>query len=172
MIGIGLEHIWCRPAFFFIASTCPTRQSCGHNLRYNLYNVEEEREKERQRGKYCVRGVQRCKEPVPKASGYIHQNAFRRGPHRKCKPVTFNWNTGHLTGWSLIVVVGLIVEHRVYGSVNNFNILLEFYFIPSRCFSFSLVVLRSSFRFTIIFFENTIKSLSLLHYARLEIIFG
>lgn len=93
LIGIGLEHIWCRPlSFFFIASTCPTRQSCGHNLRYNLYNAEEERE--RKSGKYCVRGVQRCKEEaVPKGSGYIHQNAFPRGPHRKCKPVTFNWNS-------------------------------------------------------------------------------
>lgn len=67
------------------------RVQLGHNLRYNLYNAEEKRERES--GKYCVRGVQRCKEPVPKASGYIHQNAFRRGPHRKCKPVTFNWNT-------------------------------------------------------------------------------
>lgn len=56
LIGIGLEHIWCRPlSFFFIASTCPTRQSCGHNLRYNLYNAEEERERERERQILCTR---------------------------------------------------------------------------------------------------------------------
>lgn len=91
LIGIGLEHIWCRPLSFFLSLLRVQLGKVAATI-YGTTCTTEEREKES--GKYCVRGVQRCKEEaVPKGSGYIHQNAFPHGPHRKCKPVTFNWNS-------------------------------------------------------------------------------
>lgn len=102
-----------------------------------IYDTTQWRKGERQNidGEYCVRGVQRCKERCSKSvRGTSIKTLFVADLIESVNLWRLIGTPDIWTGQSSIVVVGLIVEHRVYGSVNNFNILHEFYFIPFRCF--------------------------------------
>lgn len=117
----------------------------GHNLRYNAMEEEGRAAKYRWRI-LCTRCATMQGALFQKRSGYIHQNAFRRGPHRKCKSVTFNWNTRHLdrTKFDSCRWINCRAS-SIYGSVNNFNIYsTNFISFRSVAFSFSPAVLAQT----------------------------
>lgn len=146
LIGIGLEHIWCRPAFFFYRFY--VSNSAKLRPQFTVQPVQRGgRERERKRAANIVYAV--CNDArrrlFQKGRGTSIKTLFVVDLIESVNPWRLIGTAQHLTRWSLIVVVGLIVERRVYGSVNNFNILLEFYFIPSRCLFHSSSHVRLEF---------------------------
>lgn len=145
LIGIGLEHIWCRPLSFFLSLL---RVQLG-KVAATIYGTTctTRRKRERERAANIVYAV--CNDArrrlFQKSRGTSIKTLFLVDLIESVNPWRLIGTAQHLTRWSLIVVVGLIVERRVYGSVNNFNILLEFYFIPSRCLFHSSSHVRLEF---------------------------